>query len=66
MRTNAQQVIRAAQSYGQRRGENKRDHNKVVPKTRTVQGKGSLWARHYHDATEPMETYVSGKRDLFT
>ena len=66
LRTNCAQVLRARKYYGQCRGESKKHHHGIVPKARMTQGRGSLWARHYHDASEPMETYNPHAKQLFT
>ena len=57
-RTNCGQVTRARKSYGQRHDESKYEHGKIVPPARRTQGKGSMWASKYHDASADMETYT--------
>jgi len=54
MRMNCTQVRYARKMMGQRNAESKKQHNRVVPKTRQCCGKGNVWATKWHDVNVPM------------
>ena len=61
LRMNTGQVTRAQTYFGRRVKESVTSHHKVVPKQCQLQGEGGLWAKHYHDASDDMETYTPPK-----
>ena len=66
MRLNCKQVKTARTMMGMRNGESKTHHHKVVAKTRQCQGKGNVWATHWHDPDKPMRTLDRSPRQQIT